>query len=385
MKNYLPRVLEPHIRRYLTGFPVLGLTGPRQSGKSTLLQHVLPDYQYVSFDDIKLVDYFQQDPDGFIARYNNRVIFDEVQTVPALFHYIKLAVDKDRQNYGKFILTGSSQFSFLQKVSESLAGRIGLLSLLPLQFSEIPASQRRSALIHGSYPELVLRDYWLSEEWYASYFDTYLNKDVRQLTNIGDMRDFQRFILLLAANASQQLVMSNYAKELGVSVPTIKRWLSILEASYIIFLLPPYFKNYGKRLTKSPKIYFYDTGIITYLTGIKTFEHYDQGPLAGALFENYVIAEIYKRELHNKTLADLSYFRVAGGVEVDLIVDRKTHKELFEIKKSATFKVAMLDSMQSIMEPQDKGFLLYNGETLPNGSSIDIVNYQEFLALTPPI
>lgn len=377
--RYRHRVLEAQVKRYLRLFPVLGLTGPRQSGKSTLLQHVLPQYQYVTFDDHRNIDFYTTDPDGFMQVYADKVIFDEVQKVPQLFHHIKLLVDRDRQRYGKFILTGSSQFSFMQNITESLAGRIGLLSLLPFQCSETPDTLVAQAIFKGSYPELIARKYQDTDVWYSAYLDTYLHKDVRSLSNIGDLRDFQRFIQLLAANTSQQLNMATYAGDLGVAVPTIKRWLSVLEASYIIFLLPPFYRNYGKRITKSPKIYFYDTGLVAYLTGTDTFEHYSKGPMAGALFENYIVAEILKKETHKNTDAKLYYFRTNHGVEVDVIIDRKRYKEVIEIKNTMTFKPVMLDPMKEILEPKDQGYLLYNGEAFPYPKPIQVINYRDFL------
>lgn len=377
---YYHRAIEPNLLKYLTIFPVIGLTGPRQSGKSTLLRHQLSDrYRYVTFDNQSIVDAFYDDPNRFMAQYSDHVIFDEVQKAPEIFNYIKIAVDNDRQHYGKYILTGSSQFSFIHQISESLAGRMGLLTLLPFQYTEIPEHLRDRAIYSGSYPELIDRDYMHKEEWYASYLTTYLEKDVRALSQVGDLRDFSRFISLLAANTSQLLNLTHYARDLGVSVPTIKRWLSVLEASYIIFLLPPYYKNIGKRIVKSPKIYFYDTGLVAYLTRIQTKELYEQGPMHGALFENYVIAEIYKRELLDARHKELSYFRTSHGEEVDLIIDRMQWKECIEIKTSHTFKPAMLKSVGSLLEKNDKGYLLYNGKDFPLDAAIQVKNYRDYL------
>lgn len=375
---YTPRVAEVSLRRYLKSFPVIGLTGPRQSGKSTLLRHTLPDYRYVTFDDPKNILFFNEDPEGFLAQYPNEVIFDEVQYVPEMFNYIKMRVDKQRQEYGKIVLTGSSQFQFMQHETESLAGRIGLLSLLPFQYKEMPKALVNESIFKGSYPELVTRQYDEENLWYASYIETYLNKDVRAISNIGDMRDFRRFIQLLAANATQLLDMTSYATDIGVSVPTIKRWLSILEASYIIFMVSPYYENFGKRIIKSQKVYFYDTGIISYFTGIKTYEQYDQGPMAGSLFENYLVSEIYKNELHTATFSNLYYFRTPDKVEIDLIVDRKDSKSFIEIKKSATFNPSMVKAMIKYDETSSQKYLLYRGEKL-NYRGINILPYWDYL------
>lgn len=376
--KYIARQAENSVLRFLKVFPVIGITGPRQSGKSTMLRHLLKNFEYVSFDDIRNINLFEEDPIGFMNRYNKKIIFDEVQKVPEIFNSIKLFVDKNRQNYGNFVLTGSSHFSFLKAASESLAGRIGLLSLLPFQYVEIPNDLKNESIYRGSYPELVLRNYLESGIWYSSYIDTYLNKDLRVLTNIGDIRDFRRFIQLLASQTSQTLDMTHYANDLGISVTTVKRWISILEACYIIFLIPPYHKNYGKRIIKSPKLYFFDTGLVSYFTGIQSFEQYNQGPLAGALFENYIISEIYKKKLHESLDFEMYYLRTYGKKEIDLIIDKKTHNELIEIKKSSTFKPSMVKTLKELKKKEDLCFLLYQGEE-NHYDDINIMHFSQFL------
>ena len=377
---YFHRILEPIVQKYCETFSVVGLTGPRQSGKSTLLQHLLPDYTYITFDDISHVDEFEDDPAGFMARYNDKVIFDEAQTVPHLFNYVKMAVDNDRQNKGKYILSGSAQFTLLQSITESLAGRIGLLSLLPMQYAEIPQTLVNESAYKGCYPELIAANFKHYKSWYASYFSTYINRDVRLLSHVGDLRDFQRFVRLLAANTAQLLNMSYYAKSLGISVPTIKRWLSILEASYIIFLLPPFYNNLGKRIVKNPKVYFYDTALVCYLVGIDTEEQFRRGSMAGSLFENYVITEIVKKETHNKTHVNFSFFRTQDGSEVDLIIDHGQHQEFIEIKQSSTFKPKMLTAIKSLIkDTQNKGTLIYRGTTRDYTPDISLANIQDYL------
>lgn len=381
--KYLHRILESKLNEYIGFFSVVGLSGPRQSGKSTLLLHCLPSYRYVNFDDFKMVDFFEQDPDKFMSVYNDKVIFDEIQKVPRLFDYVKIAVDQDRDRTGKFILTGSSQFQFLRGVSESLAGRIGMLSLLPYQLSEIPSQYVESCFYKGSYPELVSKKYALSQDWYSSYLDTYLKKDVSALAHVGDRREFQRLIQLLAANTAQVLNMTTYANDLGVDIKTIKRWIAILEASYIIFLLPPYYNNLGRRLVKSPKVYFYDTGLVAYLTGVESKAQFLQGPMAGSLFENGVIADIYKNQLHHKTHTDLYYFRTHSGLEVDLILDRKSSRDFIEIKLNSTFSTRWLKPMEDIMSTTDKGYLLYPGQAQPYTPNIQILNYVDYCREPP--
>ena len=378
--SYIHRILEKNVVRYLKQFPVLGLTGPRQSGKSTMVRKLLGEkYRYVSFDDLNMVDSFHSDPERFMSVYSNKVIFDEVQRVPDIFHHVKRAVDNDRDNYGKFVVTGSSQFAFMKHVSESLAGRIGLLTLLPFQYAEIPERLRTVSLYQGAYPELVVRKYYGSFDWYSSYLDTYLTRDVRDVREIGNIRDFRRFVQMLAARVSQILNMSDLARDIGVSVPTVKKWISVLEASYIVFLLPPFYANLGKRIIKSPKIYFYDTGIVSYLTGIRNKELFEKGPMYGYLFENYIVSEIYKRELHNRSDAELFYFRTSNGVEVDLIIDRKTERRYVEIKASHTYKHEMIRSLLQTKKKDEQAFLLYRGKSVESTPDLKIINYTSYL------
>lgn len=376
--SYEKRVIEASLLKYIDYFSAVGLTGPRQSGKSTLLLNALPDYTYVTFDDRRILDLFYQDPQKFICAYPTKVIFDEVQKAPEIFDLIKIAVDNDRDCPGKFILTGSSQFAFIRGASESLAGRIGLLSLLPFQFSEIPPAQRVESIYRGGYPELVNKHYQFFDDWFSAYLDTYLNNDVRSISQIGDLRDFQRLMHLLAANTAQVLNMSTYSKELGVDIKTIKHWLSVLEASYIIFLLPPYFENFGKRMIKRPKLYFYDTGVVSYLTGIDTYKHFSQGPMAGSLFENYIVSEIMKRELHSCSHAELYFLRTSAGEEVDVLIKRKQTRELVEIKSGATFHPRMLKSLEMFKQAGDRAYLVYTGDRFPAMNGIEVINYQQY-------
>ncbi len=382
---YYPRVLERCLKQYLKLFPVVGVTGPRQSGKSTMLKQLLASrYRYVSFDDLGVVDRFHSDPEGFMELHAERVIFDEVQRVPEIFHYVKRIVDAHRADYGRFIITGSSQFAVMKRVSESLAGRIGLLSLLPFQRSEIPERMREHSVYQGGYPELVSRTYAGAHEWYSSYLDTYVTRDVRAVSDIGDIRDFRRFIQLLAARVSQILNMSEVARDLGVSVPTVKRWISVLEASYVVFLLPPFHENLGKRLIKSPKIYFHDTGLVSHLTGIRNAELFEKGPMYGALFENYVVAEILKREVHTRSDAELYFFRESNGGEIDLVIDRKTERHHVEIKSSRTFRPEMSRMLIQMKKPAARSLVVYRGKDQHVESGIEAVNYKTYLLRPSP-
>lgn len=383
--KYTQRILEKSLKKYLNFFSVIGITGPRQSGKSTMLLNTLKNYEYITFDDYRIVEAFYHDPEKFMRLHNDQVIFDEAQKAPEIFNHIKIAVDCDRNKSGKFVLTGSSHFSFIRKISESLAGRIGLLTLLPYQLIEIPKNLQDLSIIKGCYPELVSKKYQLFEDWFSAYLDTYLTKDIRILSDIGDIRDFRRLISLLAANTAQIINLSRFASDIGVDVKTIKRWISILEASYIIFLLPPFYRNYGKRIVKSPKIFFYDTGLVAYLTGIDNKEQWQKGPMSGSLFENYIISEIKKREIHFDAHSELFYYRTSQGLEIDLIIDRKRHKELIEIKNTETFRPKMLSAIEQLLQKNDKGFLLYNGKNFPYNKEIQILNYRNYcLESIPP-
>ncbi|MCK5154090.1 MAG: ATP-binding protein [Spirochaetales bacterium] len=385
--EYINRIIEKKLYDYLNIFPVIAITGPRQSGKSTLIQQCLEDkYRYITFDDPMTVDFFYSDPKGFMQQHADRIIFDEVQKVPEIFSYIKIEVDKDRQNYGKYILTGSSQFSLLKKISESLAGRIGLLSLLPFQYRELPDLQKKDQIIYGSYPELVVRKYKNTSEWFGSYINTYIEKDVRTLYNIGNLRDFQQLIRLLAARCSQELNMSSLSREIGVSVKTIQNWVSVLEASYIIFLLPPYHKNLGKRIIKRPKLYFFDTGLVCYLTGIESEDILNKGPLGGSIFENYITAETKKSLLHRDRKDQLFFFRNNAGLEVDLIIENSNERSLtyLEIKNNSTPKYKMTENLKLIMGLETgsstrKGYLVYKGsEEGKFSENIEYINYRTY-------
>ena len=216
----------------------------------------------------------------------------------------------------------------------------------------------------------------------ASYIETYIKKDLRSIANVGDLRDFQKLIQLLATNTSQILNYSTLSKHIGVDLKTVKRWISILEASYIIFLLPPFYNNLGKRIIKSPKVYFYDVGLVSHLCGISNQDIFEKGPMYGAIFENYLVAELLKKQIHRKTHKKLYYFRTSAGQEIDLIIDHKQHKDLIEIKTSETFKPLMLSSVETMLGKDDQGFLIYQGQEIPHLENVRVLNFNQFLQLS---
>jgi predicted AAA+ superfamily ATPase len=347
--EYIHRELEKILLKEIRQFPALVLTGPRQSGKSTLLKEILGKaYSLVSFDDPLLRERAISDPRLFLEEAGDKVAFDEIQYAPQLLSYIKILIDKNRHKRGRFVLTGPQQFNLIKNLGDTLAGRIALLNLLPfslqekekISFLKHKLSNTQSHFIHAclrsSFPELSLHPQMNFEAWYGSYLQTYLERDVRTLYNVGSLREFQRFLQLLVTRCSQVLNLNSLASDLGVAVNTIKRWLSILEASQIIYFLMPYYRNLGKRITKSPKIYFLDSGLVCYLTGLRTKEHLLKGPLAGPLFENFCIQEIVKRFFNQGLRANLYYLRTHNGVEVDLIIEQKGTVFPLEIKLTKT-------------------------------------------------
>jgi hypothetical protein len=357
--HYIKRTIEPVLADAARHFPALAITGPRQSGKSTLLKHCFPNHTVISFDDplnrSKAVD----DPRLLLATNQGRLILDEIQYVPELLSYIKMSIDDDRRNNGRFLLTGSQRFALMKNLSDSLAGRISILELLPFDLQETaaiaPANESGienfvRACLRGAYPELVLNAELGRDTWYSAYMQTYLERDISSIYNIGDLREFTRFLRLLAGRCGQQLNLSGLAGDVGVSVNTIKRWISVLEAGRIIFLLEPYHKNFGKRVVKSPKVYFTDCGFVCYLTGISDRDQLLKGPLAGPLFENFCIQETLKVLINNGKMPRLYYFRIHSGPEIDLLVEGPGLKLLpVEIKMNATPNMGMAVALEKAM------------------------------------
>ena len=358
-----PRVLEHTIQRAMRTFPAILITGPRQSGKTTLLtERFSKTHQFVSLENPDVRARLLDDPIGFLRAHPPPVILDEIQYAPEFLHYIKTAIDENRQP-GQWLLSGSQNFALMQGVSQTLSGRIAILNLLPFTLGEsigagkqdysideiishvffskdrslIPVSYTLDDwILRGSYPEIRNNPQVDRQLWCASYIQTYLVRDVRQIINVGDLNTFDRFLRGCAARTGQILNLSEISRDVGVSVPTIKKWISILEASYQIYLLPPHFRNFGKRLIKSPKIYFLDPAIASFLMGLHASEPLLNGPMIGHLFETVVISEWVKAFYHRGEKPELFYWRSKAGLEIDLLIDRNHFLFPLETKASAT-------------------------------------------------
>jgi uncharacterized protein len=359
--KYITRTLEPSIKKASRAFPALLLTGPRRSGKTTLLRKVFPDASYYLLEDPDLIARFRGDPRGFLDECKTPAILDEVQNVPELLNYIRTRIDKDPAKKGRWLLTGSQEAPLMRGITESMAGRAAIFHLLPLSLQETP----KVTLVKGGFPEVLARPSAASI-WFRSYIQTYLERDVRAVTQIHDLATFRRFLMILASRCGQLLNKTDIAAPLGVSVPTVSSWLSILETTGQIMLVPPYYENFGKRLIKSPKIYFVDTGLLSHLLGIESESNCKKSTFCGPIFENYVAAEVIKHQINNGKERQLYYFRDQQGLEVDFLAPSGDGGLVYaEAKASRTAFPAMADSMKRLMKNMPKkhaesAYVVYN-------------------------
>lgn len=345
----IKRILEGKIVELARHFPVVALTGPRQSGKTTLVKQCFPTKPYVSLEDYDIRQLATEDPRGFLESYKEGAILDEAQKVPTLFSYLQTRVDADAKK-GQFILTGSQNFLLHEKITQSLAGRVALLTLLPFSFEEL----KSGGLLEPSWKANAYRGFYPAvraggvpvEAWASSYLQTYLERDVRSLENIRDLSLFQKFLQLCAGRVGQLLNYSAVAKDLGVSPNTVQEWISVLEASFVVYLLKPYHKNFKKRMVKAPKLYFYDTALACHLLGLRSVKDLDLHFLRGALFENMVIMEAVKKQLNKGQVPHVYFWRDQAGNEVDLLVEQGTSLVPMELKSSETVPERGLENIR---------------------------------------
>lgn len=388
-KHFVERSAAKTLHRLSRAFPVIGITGPRQAGKTTLAQHHFPEKPYVSLENPDQLDFARKDPRGFLAQFPKGAILDEVQRCPSLFSWLQGLVDAAGV-MGQFVLTGSQQFGFRAQLSQTLAGRIGLIHLLPFSVSELAAVNAGKTLSlaellwQGFYPSLYDRDIQ-PNDWYANYTQTYIERDVQQLIQVKDLNTFRTFLRICAGRAGQIINLSSIGNDCGVSHKTVKEWLSVLEAGYIVFRLPPHFKNFSKRLIKSPKLYFYDTGLLCWLLGIKHAEQLVVNPAYGALFENFVIGEILKAQYANGDTPNLYFWRDNIGLEIDLIIDGGQALVPVEIKAGQTINQSLMKNLEKWMilagETARPGFLVYGGEEEQKRSAVHILPWRRLSRL----
>jgi predicted AAA+ superfamily ATPase len=342
--SYLARALAPRLTQAARQFPVIILTGPRRAGKTTLLRACFPHAAYYLLEDPDILGRVKSDPRAFLEEVRTPAIVDEIQNAPELFRYIRSEVDQRPRRYGQWLLTGSQEMGLMKGVTESMAGRAALFELLPLALEETP----KVSLFRGGFPEVLLKPA-AAETWFRSYLQTYLERDIRSLSAIRDLTTFRRFLALLASRIGQMLNYTELATPLGVSVPTISAWLGFLDITRQIILVPPFFENFGKRLTKAPKLYFTDTGLACYLLGLESAAMLRRSPFLGPLFESFVASELLKMQVNRGKRRELYYFRDRQGLEVDFLVSLGNRRVvLLEAKASQTLHPRMAASMQRL-------------------------------------
>lgn len=388
------RHLSHYILKYSKEYPILALVGPRQSGKTTLIKSLFPNHKYISLENIATRKIASEDPSGFLNTHGNFLILDEVQNVPELFSSLQEIVDANSEP-AQFILTGSSQFLLVEKITQSLAGRIVTFKLLPFSFLEIcrhdpendganifhNAEPKRTPinydqlcqfLLKGSYPRIYDKNLD-SQKWYENYIFTYVERDIRSLLNVRNLRTFEHFLLLCASRTGQLIDYTDFSNSLGIAVSTVKEWVSILETSGIIFILPPFFQNYSKRVVKTPKLYFIDTGLLCHLLSIQTIDHLKTHPLIGSIFETFIISECYKRFCNAGRKPPLYFWRDRSANEIDLLIYDGTKGFPIEIKLSQSFHSDYKKTLSKWFEfdknPAKDGLIIYCGDQMVQTNS----------------
>ncbi len=375
----LQRVSKIKLKQLASKFRVVAVVGPRQSGKTTLCRQVFPRKPYVSLENPDVADFATTDPNGFLKQFKNGAILDEIQKLPQLFSYIQQIVDENPKP-GFFILSGSNNFLMQQNISQTLAGRVAYVHLLPCSLKELKIAKLLNNFEHhifnGSYPEPLYK-HILATDWYPNYISTYVERDVRQIKNISDLSLFMKFLRLCAGRTGQLLNLQSLGNDCGIDAKTVQSWLYILQSSYIIYLLRPYYNNYNKRVIKAPKLYFYDTGIACSLLGIQNQNQVNTHALKGSLFENMVIIDLLKQRLNNGLQDNLYYWRDKTGNELDVLLDNPTLTAI-EIKAGATissdYQNGLLYFKNLASKQKIKTVLCYTGKTAQERSNGIIIN-----------
>ena len=373
------RKLTELVQNLATQYPIITITGPRQSGKTTLAKMAFPDMQYVNLENPDYRRLALADGRSFLDRFPDNTIIDEVQRVPELLSYLQVHVDA-QPKMGRYILTGSNQFQYMQSISQSLAGRTAMIQLLPFSIDEIYKDADISlekAIYTGFYPAIFDRQIDPTR-YYSDYLETYLTRDVRQIATVHDLSTFEQFIRLCAGRCGQLLNLESLGNELGVNAKTIRRWLNILQASYIIFLLPPYYRNFNKRITKTPKLYFFDAGLAAFLLNIENAVQLETHPLRGNLFENLVIGEFLKMRYNRGSRANMYFLRDQNGREVDLLLETGGKLLPIEIKSAKSINKSLfkgLNYFKKILPECDQTYLVYAGDLQGKWQDHELVRF----------
>jgi hypothetical protein len=372
------RDIETKVKYMATKMPIIAIIGPRQSGKTTFTKLAFPDYTYVTLEDPDNRSYATTDPRGFLLQYNKKVIFDEAQKAPELFSYLQTYSDENPIP-GNYILTGSQHFLLNEKISQSLAGRVAIFTLLPLSLKELHTKNLEEIIFTGFYPRIYASNL-APNDWYPGYIQTYIERDVRQITNILDLNLFQKFLKLCAGRTGQLLNLSSLANDCGITHNTAKSWIGLLEASFIVFLLPPYHKNFGKRLIKSPKLYFHDTGIVCSLLNIENPAQLTTNYARGSLFENLIISELIKNYYNQGRIPKLFFWRDQIGHEIDCINEYQNTIEAIELKSGKTIAQDFFVNLTYLQEITDNfsttSYVVYGGDNEQLRSKTKVISWR---------